>query len=210
MKKVSKYILTTLSLLLFVLSIYIVIFGTLARQNNQLLYLFNYSYANVPTASMEGDRDGRIDAGSFVFIHKKSFNDLVIDEDVVVFYDAVKVKFIVHRIIGEDERGFITKGDHPDSTVDTSRVTIDNYQGVVVSSFKILDFGENMTGIQIQVLGVLIVILFIFFVYQIIHFTKLIFNAKVIKEDEDRKNKLREEIKEQLKNELSEGDDYEK
>lgn len=204
MKKTLKIITITATTLLFVLAFYIMVFGSIARKNNELLNFFGYSYSFVPTDSMAGTEEDSFEANSLIITKKTPFANLNINDVIVYQAKSLGGKdiLIVHRIIRENEDGsFVTKGDNPNSTEDSVFVTEDNYQAKMIKSYKMINFGNNINSFQIRMLFVLIVILVVFTIYQIFNIVKNIKKDKLnkIKEEEQ---KLLAELKEQIKEEI--------
>lgn len=176
MKKIVNICVTALSILIFILSIYIIIGSTLAVRNNELFRLFGYSYAVVPTKSMEGDNPDSLDAGDAVIIFNTPYEDLNIG-DVIVYISNEDGKMIIHRIIDKTEEGFITKGDN-NNDADIQIVTKDAYQGKYTGKFQFFKIGLWLTDFRIILIGGVSVVLFIAVIYQIF---KIIWDYKKAK-----------------------------
>lgn len=181
--KILKYTSITITSLIFILSLYIMIFGAIARRNNDLLTIFGYSYSAVPTSSMEGDNPDSFDAGSFIITKNVSFSNIKVG-DIVVYSDQGIL--IVHRVVEINEDGsLITKGDNNNS-IDSVLVTKDNYKAKMVKSFSFFGLGKKIGTYQTQVLLLLIVVLIGFIIYQIFHLFKMMYDERL--------RKLREEL----------------
>ncbi len=108
--KVKKFIkgflqaLALLSVLLLMLVVLHVAVVTIAFPN-RLPSFFGYSGSIVVSGSMEP----AISMGDMVICKEELTYRL---NDVIAYYDEVDGVFILHRIIGEHEEGFITKGDY--------------------------------------------------------------------------------------------------
>ena len=140
MKKIALYGVSALTVLIFALAFYIMIFGAIAASNNRLLNIFGYSYSVVPTGSMEGDLDDSLHVGDMILI-KRTTIDFVDVGDVIVFYSIENDIHIAHRIIEvTDEGALITKGD-ANASADDELVTSDMVIGQVVLSFNFLNIG---------------------------------------------------------------------
>lgn len=209
MKKISKILGTLLTLTLFILAVYIMLFGAIARKNNKLLNFFGYSYSYVPTDSMQGEYKDSFDAGSLIISKKVDFNKLKIN-DIIIYQDKTSRDqdiLIVHRIVDINDDGtFVTKGDN-NSLNDDVKINDDIYQAKVIKSFKLLNAGSNIGSLQIQLLFILIILLTAFAGFQIFNIIKAIKNDKLdqIKEKEKITNdKLREEILKEIEKEKEE------
>lgn len=150
-KKWASWILTAITVIIFGLSIYIIIGSSIAHQRQELFDILGYSYAVVPTSSMEGDKEDNFKAGSVVVIYQKPFEDLEIN-DIIVFKSLYENKLIIHRIIQKTESGFITKGDN-NPVADQGFVTKSNYQGTYVSHFEFLGIGLWISDLRTIILG---------------------------------------------------------
>lgn len=182
-KKTINIGLTALSVLIFCLSIYILVFGTLARNNNKLLNLFGYSISLVPTNSMEGDEPDSIKQGSFIITKNVSYDSIEIG-DVIVFQDSNLLK--VHRVVDNNTYGLITKGDNPNATIDPLPITENTYQAKVIHSFSLFGVGAYIPGMQMLVLFLLMIFLFVLLIIQIIKMMKIKHAAKL--------NQLKQEV----------------
>lgn len=194
MKKLIGIIITTLSILIFLFSIYIIIGSTVAIQNNKLFRLFGYSYAVVPTPSMEGDNKDSLNAGDAVIIYNTPYEDLKIG-DVIVYVAESDGRMIIHRIVDETMDGFITKGDN-NTTNDSQVITKEAYQGKYSSHFKFFSIGLWLTDFRLILLGGVSLLLLVTILYQ---FFKIIWDYK--------KSKLETSIK--TYNKEVEDQDYE-
>lgn len=209
MKKTLKVTSTIITVLIFVLAIYIMVFGAIARKNNKLLNFFGYSYSYVPTDSMVGDNDDSFDAGSIVISKKVKFESLKVG-DIIIYQNTTSNNvdiLVVHRIVEVlEDNSYITKGDN-NSVNDTVSVTNDNYQAKVINSFKVLNIGSSLGTYQLQLLFMLIILLSGFTVFQIFNIVKAIRNEKleeIEKQEELNKELLREEILKEIKKEKEE------
>ena len=197
-KKVSKYLVKSLTIAFFLLAFYILIFGSIARKNNQLLSIFGYSYSSVPTNSMSGDNSDSFDAGSFIISKKVKFENIKVG-DIIIFQD--KNILVVHRVVDiNDDGSLVTKGDNNDS-IDANFVTKNNYQAKVIKSFMIGSLGKNLSGYQLQILFILIIVLIIFLIYQFFILIKEINENKLRKIKQEQQLKLEEEIKNEINKE---------
>ncbi|MDY0276556.1 MAG: signal peptidase I [Acholeplasma sp.] len=202
LSKILNYVLNGLTGLLFVLALYIMVFGTIARKNNKLLYIFNYSYSFVETPSMDGIYVDSFPAKSFIITKKTPYEDLNV-WDIVVFKDSQDKILIVHRIVsGNVEDGFVTKGDANQGN-DTGILTKERYQGLVLTNFQLSIFNSSMISYQGQVLLLLMLVLMVMVIYQVIKIYKMNKKEKmneIIDEKKVDEDQLRKEILEEIKN----------
>lgn len=191
MKKIINYILTTITILLFVLTFTILIVGIKANKENKIAKIFGYSYSVVPTNSMEDT----INIGDIVISKEKNFSEIKID-DIVVFYSPEKKIHIVHRVIDIDSDGnLITKGDN-NSNVDEEVVLEENYVGTIV---KII---PNIGNLVLNYRNYIFIIIIIIFIYIIIR--EIINIVKNI--NASRREKLEAELKEKYKDVINDGE----
>lgn len=186
LKKTLNITFSVISGLIFLLAIYIMVFGTIARKQNRLLTFFGYSFSVVPTDSMEGGEPDSIKAGSFIITKNTPF-DKIVEEDIIVFQDEGILK--VHRVIKITNDGLVTKGDNPNVSEDPRPTTIDNYQARVVRSFGFLGLGAHIPGFQLIILFLLMIFLFILLIAQVIKIIKVRHEEKVEKIKEEYNNK---------------------
>ena len=185
-KKILGYGINLVSVLIFLLALYILIFGTLARKENEPLTILGYSFSAVQTGSMEGNNPDSINQGAFIVGKNVSFEKLKIN-DIILFQSDNKI--IVHRIIRIEENGdLITKGD-ANSVEDSFPVTVHNYQGKVIGSFEFFGLGQYIPHFQLLILFILMVFLFILMIIQIIKILKIKHEDKMEKIKEDYQEK---------------------
>lgn len=185
MKKALNYFLTVLTIAIFALAFYIIIFGTIAKRNNKLLSVFGYSVPAVVTNSMDGDKPDSFKAGSFVVTKKVPYEDIN-EGDVIVFQGEDKL--IIHRVDKINEDGsFITKGDNNDDP-DDNPVTRENYQAKMIKHFSFLGLGTKIPSYQLTVLGIIVIFLFIYVIVQIFQLVIAI-KEKKLKEIEEKHQK---------------------
>ncbi|VEU83330.1 signal peptidase I [Acholeplasma hippikon] len=163
MKKAIDILITSLSIFIFIFSIYVIIGSSLAVRNNELFRIFGYSYALVPTNSMEGTNEDSFSKGSIVIINHTPYEDLEIGD--VVVYKSNEGILIIHRIIEETEEGFIVKGDN-NSSADNELVTLSNYQGKHIRHFQFMNIGLWLIDARAMLLLILGIILLISVLYQ--------------------------------------------
>ena len=137
-KKIYQIVVTSLIVLFFSLTLYVLIAGTIALKNKEMISLFGYTYSVVPTNSMEPE----IMVGDSVIARKVRFESLDIGDDIIYHYVSEDLDiFIVHRIIREENGGFITQGIN-NNDEDDVLVTKDNYIAKVVWSGNAANIGE--------------------------------------------------------------------
>lgn len=199
MKKIIAIILTTLSLLIFIVSITVMILGTAATKNNQLLYIGNYSFSMVPTQSMQGELEDSLFPGDIVIIKKEAF-DLVEVGDIIIFQGKINGQdaLIVHRVISVEENGeLITKGDNPltNPTADPGSVLESEYQGTYSSK---ISFIRPIVILLFSSRGFVFLVLFfiilIMLILEIIHIMKTI-QAEKLKLSDQKHNEEIEAIR---------------
>lgn len=112
-KKVISIILTVITVLIFLLAIYILINIVVCRIKNKPVSLFGTSFAIVQTGSMEPD----IKVGDLIVFHSVDYNNIKVG-DVIVFTadenfgSSMQGCTIVHQVIAITEDGLVTKGVH--------------------------------------------------------------------------------------------------
>lgn len=201
-KKITLYITTITSSLLFIFTILIIIIGTIAIKNNRLVKVFGYSYSIVATESMVPT----IKRGAIIIVKEKNFDNVQVG-DVVVYKSEQYQIYIVHRVIEINDDGqLITQGDN-NSSPDTELVSAEKFHGVVVNNFNFLNLGQLVLKDRNLIFMFVILIFIIMIVSEIINIIK---NVK--KDTEEKlKDKLNEEkaleyerTKEEIRKELIE------
>lgn len=165
MKRTLNILITSLTAIIFIFSIYLIIGSTIAHKNNELFRIFGYSYAVVPTSSMEGDNPDSFDRGSALIIYNTPYEELEIG-DVVVYLSEDNV-LIIHRIIENTEEGFIVKGDN-NTQADRELVTKSNYRGNYVTHFAFFNIGLWLVDARNILLLILALVLLGSVLYQVI------------------------------------------
>ncbi|MFU8792875.1 MAG: signal peptidase I [Acholeplasmataceae bacterium] len=204
MKKIVIYAVTALTVIIFALSFYIMVFGAIAISNNRLLNLFGYSYSVVPTGSMEGDLEDSLHSGDIIIIKMMDIEALEVG-DVIVFYSIENEIHIAHRIIDQTEEGLlITKGD-ANQSIDQELVTGDMVVGLVVTSFNFLNIGllsvYYRNVIFLVIIGIILFVLIkeVVKIFKTLKENQQIEHEKAIKDAKQalmdaEKQKMREEI----------------
>lgn len=205
-KRLIKITLNTMIGLAIILSLYIAIFGSIARKNGDVLSLFGYSYSYVPTSSMDGDvKDdssvfGSFKAGTLLFLKITDFESIKLG-DVVVYYDNGILK--VHRLIEMNEDStWIAKGDHPQST-EEDIVSENNYRAKAISKIYLFEPSQSLVIIQFGIISVLVIVLIVVLVFQVLKIAKN-YNQEKLKEQEEQNKFELEKLKEQIKKEVEE------
>src|SRR5690554_6760454 len=211
-KLIIKRSIQTITLLIFLLTMYVLIFGTIAIRNNKLLNIFGYSYGLVPSDSMDGiaPEGSKIDSfkkGSIVIVKFSDFEDLKINDVVVFKSEEEGIPLKVHRIVEEHDNYYVTKGDHPSSSLDINDlVTKDKYQAKVINVFYFFGIASMFTNFRGIILLTIIIILIISMLYQINNIVKQ-------RNESKRKEITDEELEELIEarlNEIKRNEDNEK
>lgn len=175
LKKIITVILTTISILIFLISIAIMFIGTKAIQENKPLFIFNYSFSIVPTDSMVGNQHDSIDRYDIAIIKKVHYSDISIGQ-VIVFQGEIQGKpaLIIHRVIGDHlEGGYQTKGDNPNYGVDLKPVTEENFQAVFVGKITFMKVVARLAAEQKNIVFlILVVILLMMVITELMHIIK--------------------------------------
>lgn len=138
---ISKIILI---ILIFILGVNIYVAVLEACFNQQFIEVFGYTDAIVISGSMEP----QIDVGDMVIIHEKDSYQI---GDIITFIQGDETG-VTHRIIGQTDNGFITKGD-ANNTEDMAVVTSDQIVGKVV---KIIPHLGTIFNAMSSTLGIII------------------------------------------------------
>lgn len=215
-KKIYQWIVSGLIVLFFSLTIYVLVAGTIAMKNKEMISLFGYTYSVVPTDSMEPE----IMVGDSVIAKKVDFEDLEIGNDIIYHYVTDKLDiFIVHRIIREENGGFITQGINNNSEDDVL-VTEDNYVAKVVWSGKAANIGELVLHNRDLIFLILTIVLLLICVNGVFDILKILEAKKKLEYEESEKEaissteitdelreKLRKEVEKELMNQNNENDE---
>ncbi|MBN2268766.1 MAG: signal peptidase I [Acholeplasmataceae bacterium] len=198
MKKHLPKIITTLSVVIFMIALSIMVIGTIAIKRNEPLYLLGRAVTAIPTGSMEGNLEDSLAIGDLAIIKKGNYEDVKIGE-IVVFQQPVSDDInilVIHRVIDIKEEGFVTKGD-ANPGPDQGFVTEEEFQGVYVS--KITCLRPIVTVITTSlgktiIFGLITILLLGLLFSEIIHIIKTVSSSQ----KEEIQNKAQLEI-EQLK-----------
>lgn len=185
-------------------------------KNKEMISLFGYTYSVVPTDSMEPE----IMVGDSVIAKKVDFEELEIGNDIIYHYVTDKIDiFIVHRIIREEDGGFITQGINNNSEDDVL-VTEDNYVAKVVWSGKAANIGELVLHNRDLIFLILTIVLLLICVNGVFDILKILEAKKKLEYEESKKEaislteitdelreKLRKEVEIELMNQNNENDE---
>lgn len=202
MKKIMKISMSILTVFFFIASILLLVIGTMSLQENRYIKVFGYSYSVVGSGSMEPT----IMTGEFIIIRYVDYEDVYADvesgkQPIIAFRTD---KNIVHRAVDATEDGLVTKGDN-NSSIDAGFVTKDNFIGVVVANFMLLDIGNITLNYKNIVFLVIIIILLFILIHEMINFLKMIRHAqeeKMLAQHELSKDEWIKAEKERLRLEL--------
>lgn len=217
MKKAITGILVSLTILIFGLSISIMFLGATAYKNNELFYIFNYSFSIVPSDSMIGNQPDSLEPGD-VAIMKRDLYENVEVGDVIVYQDQVNINgtpssiLIIHRVIEiNDDGSLVTKGDNPLNSVDPHPVTSHSYQGTLHMKITFL---KPIVGLMIHSRSVIFLgltaVLVILLIWELAHMYATIgksnkqkisdkFEAEIEEIKQQEKEKIYQEILEEKK-----------
>ena len=206
-KKIIKYVITSLTVLFFLLSLIFIFLGIKAVKENKPVSIFGYIFSVVPTESMKPD----INPGDFVLSKKVDFSTLEIGNDIV-YYSVEKDIYIVHRIYNQKSDGSFVMFGINNSGIDNESVDESNYVAKVVKVISIFNLGDLVINHK----GVIFAFIFMIFlsllvmegakIYLTIKEEKLK-EEKEIKENEKEKfiveerNRIKEEILKEIENE---------
>lgn len=202
MKKVMRVSMTVLTVLFFMGSIFLLLLGTLSLQENRYLKIFDYSYSVVGSGSMEPT----IMTGEFIIIKYVSYDSVYEkvqqgEKPIIAFRTD---KNIVHRAIEATPEGLVTQGD-ANPSADAGFVTEENFIGIVVSNFMLLDIGNITLNYKHVVFLIIIVILLFILVHELVNFLKMMRLAQeekmLAKHEVDKEAWIKQE-KERLRIEL--------
>lgn len=196
-KRIIKIILSSIAGIFLVASLYLVICNIVAMRNDKPVRIFGYSYSYVPTRSMEPT----IKAGDSIIFKKTSYGSLEVG-DIIVYRSQsgdTKGMYIVHRIVEETEEGFVMRGDNNVSN-DPEVITKSMYVGKYVRRFNLFNVGKviNNRGI---IYGVLVLF---FFGIIMLETANIFLAAQKKKQRRLPVRDEREEIKQELLNEMRE------
>lgn len=202
MKNFMKISMTVFTAIFFLASILLLLLGTMAIQENRYLKIFNHTYSVVGSGSMEPT----IMTGEFIIIKYVSYESVVesVESGETPIIAFRTDKNIVHRAIESTSEGLITKGDANPSN-DVGFVTDENFIGVVVAHFMLLDIGNITLNYKNIVFLVIILLLLFILLHELFNFIKMIRaaqEAKMLEQHETEKEAWIKAEKERLRIEL--------
>ncbi len=180
LRKALSYSIAGISLFIFIVSILIMIVGIRAIKQNELLYLFNYSFSVVAdTKSMEGNLKDSLDGYDVAIIRKASYDEIKIG-DIIVFNNRSDGRLVIHRVVGEHPLGgFETKGD-ANQNVDPHPVTKENFQGIYHAKITFLKpIARLATESRSAIFGLIALVLLILLISEMINIFKEIHKQKL-------------------------------
>lgn len=176
-----------------------------SRGNNDIPNVFGNGFLAVETDSMVGDNEDSFNPNDLIFVKilkddQKSFNV----GDVVTFKDPAKQGALnTHRIVEIVDGYYRTQGDN---TREPDFYLLENEDIVAIYSGKIAGLGGFILFIQSQLGFGLLVLLPIFLVlvyqgYKVLSAIFAIKKEKLVKEHEAEKERMKQELLEELKKE---------
>lgn len=216
-KKLIGYICTGICVILIA---YIIIAVIDAKQKNKVPSIFGVSISYVPTDSMKGT----IEAGDYVLFTNAKMEDCNLD-DIVVYYNQIEKKNIIHRVIGVVRDGqLITNENYKDyisfSDYSTDYLITKGDNNLIADTIKVdstMVYGKYVTTVGFMKIfsggidsSVVFMLLFLIFavivavqVVQIVLKHKTEETRKKNEEAKIQRDKMLEELKQQiLKEEL--------
>ncbi|MCK9536352.1 MAG: signal peptidase I [Bacilli bacterium] len=137
-KKITAFLMSFVTAVLFLLSLVIIILGIVSARNNKIISLFGYSFAAVATDSMAPT----IEPQSIVIAKKVNFIDAE-KGDIIIYYSETYKVYLVHRVVEVTPAGNLrTKGDNPLAAIDEDQVTEKNFYGKVVKYGRFFGLGK--------------------------------------------------------------------
>ena len=189
-KKIIGYV---VSMLCILLCLYITIEVVNANTNHRPPRIFGLSVSYVPTASMEPT----IKTGDYIMFSQASF-DSVSEGDIIVYYNANEVKYIVHRVIEKNEvtRVIKTKGDN-NYLADDIEVTPDMIYGKYLTTLGFMTIFSG--GINQNLIFFILIVIFALMLGMQIASIFINKKKEQLKDDKEKKKELlREEMKRQI------------
>lgn len=198
-KKIATILASVISSCIFLFAVFIIIIGTIAYRNHQMINIFGYSYSVVPTPSMV---DAGINPNDFILSKRIDFEDVKIG-DIIVYYSEKNEIFIVHQVIdGNALDGFVVKGTN-NPVRDDELVTKDNFQSKVIKTIKLGFVGKIANDYRYVIFIFISLVFIVIIANECINLTKVKLEIDAKKKEEELnavKEKLRKEIMEELKN----------
>lgn len=142
--KITYYVVFSVVVLLLVFNVYSVFANKVLKQ--QVPKMFGFAYQLVLTDSMKGDNPDSFPGHTLIVIKEQDEYQI---GNIVTFATESEIT-TTHRIVGEEDGQFITKGDF-NNTTDRDKVPPENIHGKVIwhSTFigKLLVFIRQPVGI---------------------------------------------------------------
>ena len=208
MKKIIKYIITCVLLIIISILTYFVISNVVAKKNNTISSFFGFSVSYVPSESMEPT----IEKGSTVLFKKDDYSNAK-ENDIIVYKNDELNIYVIHRIkYYENNKGFVMQGDN-NKTVDTNKdgsilyVTQNNYVGKYLKTVSVFSINSTLSRTIIFILAILTTFfIMVTEIFSIIRNVKDNKKENNVKLDDKEKELLRKEILEELKKEMNNKD----
>lgn len=211
MKKTLTGIFSGLAILIFILSIGLMISGTIALRRNEPVFVFGRAVAVVPTDSMVGNEPDSLDVNDMVIIRKATIDEVEIG-DVIVFQGvngSGNPILVIHRVVDIQDEGIITKGDNNSSIDQPSYqdyVSNDNFQGIFQTKITFLKpLSQMMSSSKSLIFGGLAVVLTIMLISEVIHLVRTYQDEKneaIKKRHEEEIEALKEKQKQEIREEI--------
>jgi signal peptidase len=169
--KIVKKILSMLPILIFMLALFIIITVSISYRKGKVPKVFGYSYMIVLTGSMAPD----INIDDFIMVKESSIYN--VNDRVSFYYDIDNngtLEIVTHRIKAIKDGIYTVQGDAAREN-DKQEITKNKIIGKVVfkSTFLGQIFSLNFIRNKNYIFGIIILSLFIFGGYQIVHIVKL-------------------------------------
>jgi signal peptidase I len=211
MKKTLAGIFSGLAILIFILSIILMVSGTIALRRNEPVFIFGRALAVVPTDSMVGNQSDSLDVNDMVIVSKATVDDVKLN-DVIVFQGvdgSGSPILVIHRVVGFEDEGIVTKGDN-NSSVDQptyqAYVTEENFQGIFQTKITFLKpISQMMSSSRSLIFGGLAIVLTVMLISEVIHLVRTYQEEKneaLKKEHEAEIEALKEKQKQALLEEI--------
>ncbi len=192
MRKTLSIISTIIVLLIFLVTVLFISVSVMSYISKKPFKVFGVAYGVVETNSMHP----MIRPGDFVLIGEQPFETYEIGD--VIAFTSVSDVTIVHQIIDITEFGFETKG--------TNNIISDLEQEGYITEDRVLgkityygghEFGAILLGSRADIIGVVVILIGIFFVIQIVGLVKQMKEKQKAAYQTDLE-KLKAEIKKEL------------
>jgi signal peptidase I len=211
MKKTLAGIFSGLAILIFILSIILMVSGTIALRRNEPVFIFGRALAVVPTDSMVGNQSDSLDVNDMVIVSKATVDDVKLN-DVIVFQGvdgSGSPILVIHRVVGFEDEGIVTKGDNNSSTDQPTYqayVTEENFQGIFQTKITFLKpISQMMSSSRSLIFGGLAIVLTVMLISEVIHLVRTYQEEKneaLKKEHEAEIQALKEKQKQALLEEI--------